>query len=71
MHLEVDFFKLIDASHSLLEEGTSQILFSYLEFSEFGRFLGFLLRLNDDHILLEYIDDSFEDVLIKLLDLMF
>lgn len=69
LHFVVDLLELVDTSHSLLKEGASEVLLCDLKLPELT-YLVSIVRLNDNHVVFEDLDDAMENVFVKLLNLV-
>ena len=69
LHLVVDLLELVDASHPLLKEGASEVLLCDLKLPELTNLVS-IVRLDDNHVVFEDLDDAMEDIFVKLLNLV-
>jgi hypothetical protein len=66
----VNIFEFIDASDPLLEEWTSEILLSNLQFFELAHLIS-LLRLNYHHVVFMDFDNPVQNILVQFFYLVF
>ena len=65
----VDLLQFVDAPDKLFEERTPQVLLRDLQLLQLTHLIG-LLRLYNHHVVLVHLDNSAQDVLVQLFDLI-